>query len=66
MDDMSQYMQQMNAAAASQSLSDASVAAQNAKEQAKTEYQRFKQKVVEGVLARSASTCSRRRWRKVG
>lgn len=49
MDDMSQYMQQMNAAAASQSLSDASVAAQNAKEQAKTEYQRFKQGVVEGV-----------------
>lgn len=49
MDDMSQYMQQMNAAAASQSMSDASVAAQNAKEQAKTEYQRFKQGVVEGV-----------------
>lgn len=49
MDDMSQYMQQMNAAAASQSLSDASVAAQNAKEQAKTEYQRFKQGVVDGV-----------------
>ena len=49
MDDMSQYMQQMNAAAASQSLSDASVAAQSAKEQAKTEYDRFKQGVVEGV-----------------
>lgn len=49
MDDMSQYMQQMNVAAASQSLSDASVAAQSAKEQAKTEYERFKQGVVEGV-----------------
>ena len=49
MDDMNQYLQQMNAAAASQSLSDASVAAQSAKEQAKTEYERFKQGVVEGV-----------------
>lgn len=39
----------MNAAAASQSLSDASVAAQSAKEKAKTEYERFKQGVVEGV-----------------
>ena len=49
MDDMNQYLQQLNVASASQSASDAVASAESAKEEAKTQYQRFKQGVVEGV-----------------